>query len=305
MTPIKNQHVVPQVYLRPFASNDTIHVLNKEDVKVFPSSIRNVGCEKYFYDIPPALLVGTSDPQVVEKTLADIDGRFAQCRDAFIGDAEQRLAFSPKTKDSLVAFLAVQWLRTQVMRQVLVSIAEATSTIPGLDATLADVLNVPPESVSYMHARNIFNPEHQKEVQAILKSHIWLLAVNYTDMLFYASDSPVVQLPHAHDALGPRRGIASGGIEIAWPLSPRHMLLLFERTHHKHLEECENRIIPLLDASADVLPYNQRQVAEAYRQVFSSDGNFKVAIELLEHQPDLRNVFRPRVQAMGTRGNGA
>lgn len=305
MTRIKNQHVVPKGYLRPFASTDIIYVLNKEDVKIFPSSLGGVGCEKYFYDIPPAFLEGTVDSQVVEKALADIDGRFAQCRDAFLSEAEQRLAFTPVAKDGLVAFLAVQWLRTQVMRQVLVSIAEATSAIPGLDATLAEVLAVPPESVSYMHARNLFHPEHQHEIQAILKSHIWLLAVNYTDTLFYTSDSPVIQLPHAHDALGPKHGIASTGIEIAWPLSPRHMLLLFERTHHKHLEEIENRVVPINDALAHVLPYNQRQVAGAYRQVFSSDGKFEEAIKLLELNPHLRTVARPRVQAMSPKGGSA
>jgi hypothetical protein len=305
MTRIKNQHIVPKVYLRPFASNDTIHVLNKEDLKTFQSSLQGVGCEKYFYDIPPAFLEGTSDSQVVEKALADIDGRFAQCRDTFISEAEQRLAFTPVAKDDLVEFLAVQWLRTQVMRQVLVSIVEATSAIPGLDTTLAEMLAVPPESVSYMHARNLFHPEHQHEIKAILKSHVWLLAVNYTNMLFYTSDSPVLQLPHAHDALGPLHGIANCGTEIAWPLSPRHMLLLFERTHHNHLKEIENRVIPVSDASAHVLPYNQRQVAEAYRQVFSRDGKFDVAIELLDLNPHLRAVARPRVQAISPKVGSA
>jgi hypothetical protein len=256
MTPIKNQHVVPKVYLRPFASDETIHVLNKEDSGTFRSSIRNVGCEKYFYDIPPALLAGTSDPQVVEKALADIDGRLGQCRDALLSEAEQRWAFSAMAKNSLAEILAVQWLRTHVMRQALVSIAEAASAIPGLDAALADGLHVPPEAVSYMHARTIFNPDYQQAVQAVLSSHIWLLAINCTDMLFYTSDSPVLQVPHARDALGPRLGIATCGIEIAWPLTPRHMLLLFERTHHKHLEEIENRVIPIIDASVHVLPYN-------------------------------------------------
>jgi Protein of unknown function (DUF4238) len=50
---VKNQHFVPQFYLRRFAdSNEHLFVYDKRTDKSFPNNVKNIAHESYFYDIP-------------------------------------------------------------------------------------------------------------------------------------------------------------------------------------------------------------------------------------------------------------
>jgi hypothetical protein len=296
MDEIKNQHVVPRGYLKRFALDDQIHVLSKDSAKTFLTNIKNVACERGFYDIVSCGGEGHVHGQIVEKALSDIDDRFVGCRDAFLQEGDRCPQFSVEHKVRLVEFLAVQFLRTQVMRRAIRDVGEAEVPTAGADSILAESLRVPAESISSVHAGIIFQPERRLEIESVLLGHVWLLGVNHTDMAYLTSDSPVIQISHVSDALGPVCGVASEGSEIAWPLSPSHILLLYERSHHQHLEQVENRVLDIRDAHKHVLPYNQRQVTQSFRQIYSADGQFRPALELLQKNQSLRDVHRSRVE---------
>lgn len=53
MPKVKKQHYVPQFYLRNFSNdNKQIFVFDKFDKKIFSANIKNVGCQRYFYNTP-------------------------------------------------------------------------------------------------------------------------------------------------------------------------------------------------------------------------------------------------------------
>lgn len=65
----KNQHYVPQSYLRYFAnSKEQLWVYDTKDKKSFKTSIRNIASERFFYDIEE-LDKTTGKEQFIEKEL--------------------------------------------------------------------------------------------------------------------------------------------------------------------------------------------------------------------------------------------
>ena len=76
---IKNQHFVPQFYLRRFAdSNEHLFVYDKRTDKSFPNNVKNIAHESYFYDIPKEWTEPGADLQAFEKALSEIEGVHAR-----------------------------------------------------------------------------------------------------------------------------------------------------------------------------------------------------------------------------------
>jgi hypothetical protein len=78
----KNQHYVPQAYLRRFAPDQRqVWVYDKQDGRVFRTDVRNVASETYFYDIDPDALepgatVSGESLTAVERGLQGIEAEF-------------------------------------------------------------------------------------------------------------------------------------------------------------------------------------------------------------------------------------
>jgi Protein of unknown function (DUF4238) len=71
---VKNQHYVPQFYVREFAdSNKQLCVYDKCTDKVFPNAVKNVAHESYFYDIPKDWAEPGTNLQAYEKELSSIE----------------------------------------------------------------------------------------------------------------------------------------------------------------------------------------------------------------------------------------
>ena len=53
MNKVKNQHYVPQFYLKQWANNkEQLFVYDKKQKKSFTSNVKNVVSSKFFYDFP-------------------------------------------------------------------------------------------------------------------------------------------------------------------------------------------------------------------------------------------------------------
>jgi len=62
MPPTKNQHYVPQFYLKNFSADDkTIWVYDKSSKKSFRTGVANIAAERFFYDVAPDS-VSSRDP---------------------------------------------------------------------------------------------------------------------------------------------------------------------------------------------------------------------------------------------------
>lgn len=298
MSKTKNQHFVPQFYLRGFSyENGQIFVFDKFERKFFKTNIENVACEKNFYDLPSTEANQTGiDEQIVEKGLSELESEFSKSLDYLLNQARKkrrrRGLFSNNHKRNLALFLAIQFLRTREHRSQTIEMMEKMGKallekFPGEDPD-DYYIEVNKDWLPIFQASFMFNPEVLDTFTQALLNHIWFVGTNTTDDPFFTSDHPIVKRAHITDHLRSYSGIASEGIEIAFPLSPEFILILCERTAFMEYEKFENRMIPL---NADnVTYYNSLQVVQSYRQVFSLKDNFNLAHEMYETHP---NAFTP------------
>lgn len=56
MNKVKQQHFVPQCYLKNFANEDTLFVWDKIKKSIYPSPVKNVAQQGYFNDFPDSFL---------------------------------------------------------------------------------------------------------------------------------------------------------------------------------------------------------------------------------------------------------
>lgn len=297
----KNQHYVPCVYLERFAfKGEQLYVFDKTDSRSFPSSVKNVACEKFFYDIPEQYLHEDAELQVVEKHLARMEGRFAPCRDAILSQVEGNGRFDPKLKDEFADYLLLQMLRTKTHREQYLEMGRMIQAVVKGNPDLAKSMEIPDDQISFEHARMMFSPDFTAPMKKAILSHIWVVGINQTAKSLYTSDSPVIRNPHVKHPLMGTNGVACEGIEIDFPLSPQHVLIVAERSYHGHMSRWENSAFPFADENC-VLFMNQMQVHEAYRQVYSDQPDFTHATELLRRHPEVSKIDRPRSELASPR----
>ncbi|MGM3308051.1 DUF4238 domain-containing protein [Anabaena sp. WFMT] len=78
--PKKNQHYVPRSYLENFSIDPSknekqIFVFDKVTQKKFPTNIKNITLERYFYDFPETFVLPREDPQKVENFFNELEIR--------------------------------------------------------------------------------------------------------------------------------------------------------------------------------------------------------------------------------------
>ena len=301
MSIVKNQHYVPRVYLEKFAfKGEQLHVFDKTASRSFPSSVKNVACEKFFYDIPEKYLQEDAEFQVVEKHLSTMEGRFAPCRDSILSQIESGGRFDPRLKEEFADYLLLQMLRTKTHREQYLEVGRMVQAVVRANPDLAKSMELPEARISLEHVRMMFSPEFTSPMKRAILSHIWVIGINETEKSLYTSDSPVVRYPHVRHPLMGTNGVACVGIEIDFPLSPKHVLIVGERSYHRHMIRWENRAFPVADMNW-ILVLNQLQVNEAYRQVYSDQPDFSHAIELLQRFPQIGEIDHPRSELVSPR----
>jgi len=301
----KQQHYVPQSYLKRFSTDEhSVFVFDKFTQKVFRTNIANVASERYFYDF----YVDTAhelniDVQLAENALGgDIEAAYSNIIDSILQklrkNARKRVLRSHH-KTSVSYFIALQAIRTKEHRSTQTQLIEK-----GMEAVLAKTSEhrrdeyqvwVDAEYVSLLQSLSMFGPTVQAVANA-LRKHIWLVGVNQAERPLYTSDHPVVRRAHKKDPYQIRSyaGLASEGIEIALPMTPKYILILCERTFHKHLATKDGGLM-LLDNHEYIKYYNSLQVAQSYRQVYCPSDNFHLAKEMCKTHPELCEPGRARV----------
>jgi hypothetical protein len=98
---------------------------------------------------------------------------------------------------------------------------------------------------------------------------------NLTRQPLYTSDHPVVTKAYLPVPGRSFTGLRSPGIEVAFPLSSRHLLAMYERTHFFRMAPHHERV--LLLTAVDVDHYNALQVRQSHRQVYCEKDEFDQA----------------------------
>jgi len=290
---VKIQHYVPRSYLRYFARNRRyLFVFDKHVGRKFRTTVDNVAAEKYFYDLP------SESDQALEHAFARmVDGNYPGWVDDILSTADSGRRVNHKQKKNLAFFIALQTLRTRWLRnaniEVLNQIEEAFSHLSkkfeqkhGIplrpDASLSALLSADKEGTAKLdQIASIEDPDAVQSIVEILLNHIWIVGINKTDQPFYTSDNPVVRRAHKSDPVRSYSGLRSEGIEIAFPLTPKCIVVLFERTFHTDLEVLDCAFMPI-DENGVVYGYNALQVCDSHRWIFSSSNDFGLAEEICD-----------------------
>lgn len=321
MSKVKRQHFVPQFYLRNFASsNGRTYVFDKFEQRIYASNIEKVAAVNYFYDVPQEkvsafakeisedlrnqgieadekAIVAVLSSQMVEQYLSVMEQRCSKVIEDVLESLEGRRRFKHKYRTMLAIFVAIQFLRTLAQRKSMMELAQKSelrvmelvnklNEVHGTNTTAEDIgIAYDPDKTQFLHKFHYLQPETIRRFAEIFYRHIWYVGVNETANPLYTSDNPVVKHAHMKDDWRGNNGIASPGIEIVIPITPKYLFILLDRIYFKHAEARENTLRSL--SHDNILRYNSLQVDQSTRQVFSISDNFELALTICKEEPEI------------------
>lgn len=258
---VKNQHYVPQFFLKRFHSSNInkIWCYDKIWKRSEERSIKGVACEKYFYDKNRGEVEGS-----LEYFIAKVESDAAPVIEKIIR-TKNLLTLTDDEKVIIALFVGLQFCRTQ-------SFLEQTERF---QKELFEFID-PKYILRFNDTKNVWRSTFQdipKLALILIKKHCFLLESNND---FYTSDNPLVLQNTVNNR--PHRGnlgINSDGIEIYLPLSPSLVFCMF----------CERTLpsFPILYPcpALTVENLNSLQVVQSKRFVFSYQKKFELVKDML------------------------
>jgi len=210
----------------------------------------------------------------------------------------------PRPRHFLSAYLAIQMMRTKESRITSIQMMETIRAIlkksyvdagkePPPDEELMDGM-APEEAARDIQNRSLLDGAMIQKMATILFRHIWVIQEAFGNEQFLTSDNPFAKRPHITGTWRSMSGIASTGIEIVFPLSPKFLLTLCERNHFQNMQRFDGQRLPLL-CHDNMIYNNQFQVYDSNRFVFSQNGEFSYVEQILRENPIHGNPNKMRV----------
>lgn len=204
-------------------------------------------------------------------------------------------AFSDEEKELFSLFIAIQIIRTKTFREDIGDMIEKLYQTLAYKSQMFDKDAIPKEEfevsvdkdfVKLQHSSMILDPDMTIQIAETLYKHIWVVYVNKTNHPFYTSDDPVARIPHKHDKYMSYSGLSSEGIEIVFPISPNLLLAMYDtKTFSSYFSD---RQFVVVDQKDLVDYFNQAQVYNSYRCIFSQKENFELATQICKENPIFR-----------------
>lgn len=319
------EHYVPQRYLRYFANDNKFYVYDKEKVQKRPGNVSDYACERYFYDVDFEELKQEKieedfnfqfDPEI-EEIIKTID---IQHIEHWFGENVETWLFNPISKISstynmanpkklntlsvltddemnyISLYLATQMIRSKEFRE---NVKEIYERMPlflmkkrgGIkERELADSIKLQIKNENYLkliHAQYLMDEEMMANFAIHFRNKIWIIGYNKTDTPFITSDNPIVKYGH----LG-MQGVNSKGIEIAFPISTKLILMLLDSEMFGALQPFHNHFFEL--QPEEIKYYNSLQIQQSYRYVFGKEDDFELAETIMKDNPVLSNIKHER-----------
>lgn len=294
MDKVKIQHYVPRFYLKNFAfqrdKEYRFYCFDKSDLRHFPVNIRNIGCEKFFYE-------GKAEKQILEKALSNLEKDFNKVYKKL---AESRSLFSLnwKEKEKIASFVAVQDLRTREFREILRSLGKEMKRVLGakpLSKDFEEQLKTidTEETARSIHVNIVTDTLSGKTgMTKIILSMKWMLFENYTKIPLWTSDQPINRFNPINNPLG-NLGLKSRGIQIFFPLNPTLGILFCDPVKYF------SKPAKVTCIKENIIFSNTLQVRSSTRHVFSNNNDFYLAKKWLDENPEFTEPNRRRIQAIG------
>jgi hypothetical protein len=302
----ETQHYVPQLYLRGFTNAaGSMFCYDKSADRSYPTTTKAAAQEPNFYEIPPSpglnVPVNTIEKAlgVVETTWAPMLADLIRSADAGGISARQVVEFAP--------FLVLQWMRTKTYRDMAYEMVKkfGQAQVDELielnypDAAGAMTFQVDKKGMPAVQSQMLFDQRLVERMAGDLEHHYWVIGTNETEHPFYTSDNPVVRRGHQRSEDGRLLvGVRDPGIEFAFPLDSRHILLILERTHFATWGRHDNLAVKL--TPEQINDYNGLQVIRSCQRVYCAKDNFGVARQVCAARPEVRDPNRPRVRVENT-----
>jgi Protein of unknown function (DUF4238) len=273
---LRNHHFVPQFYLRTFGIGNSVAVYNLDRSLLVPrASIAGQAQKSRLYGKDASVEVALSD---LERDVAPIIRRAIQ---------KQELPTGPSKEDaSLLYFISYQWRRTPAAGDEV-----ETFSTKMAQAVLRFAPNIPGDAKEAIPGLRI---KHENPVLfsmgiagslGPLLADLWkCLLVNRSPIEFITSDAPVVlhnMWAESVTHMG-TTGFASAGLQLLYPLSPRHLLLMQDRDVYAFGCKQSPRVVEIRDA-ADVDALNAMQLSVANQNLYFSGD--RATMESIDRLP--------------------
>lgn len=265
-------HYVPVFHLDRWrvGGSGSIGVLDKREKKTFQATPRNVGAEVYFYSRLPEAQVVEGWLSLIDERLAKLYRRIERKRDVAHLTQEDR-----GWADVLLALMAI---RTRAARESARATYERVANLVAKAKGVTDwTVKVTEEGALGAHISML--PDLLSYAYWVGRLKLTLL-VNRTQVPYTTSDQPVTRwngLPPRPSRDG-RFGLASQGIQLRMPISPRLCLLACDPEVYESLPSRREVHNPL-----EVQSERRLQLSQSWRHVFSTvKDSFSLELEELE-----------------------
>jgi len=220
---VKIQHYVPRFYLKNFAiekgGDYWLFCFDKPECRSFRVNIKNVACEKFFYE-------NKQDEQRLEKTLSKLEKDFSKVYYKLTA-SRSLLILNWREKSILASSVAIQDLRTREFREVLRSTAKEMKRVlagKNLSKNLENQLETLDSEANIQEIQSKFITETLSGKNGLIEIFLymkWILFENNTNIPLWTSDHPINRFnPIDQSPLG-NLGLKSRGIQVFFPLNPR------------------------------------------------------------------------------------
>jgi Protein of unknown function (DUF4238) len=276
----RRHHHVPEFYLKHFAVDGKVRVQDLINNTAHTTSPKNIAVEKDFYRDKYS-----TDPFYFEKSLAEREGRFSHCQKQVI--ASCFLSISKVHLDSsmlqiLSEFAILQYGRSLSFRGVVDE--SRLSVYQELEPFIAKHPLLSNEDEQYLknefqrmfgdtastHVEFLNSHIELEKMMKVLQQHLWYFGIASEKEQFITSDNPV----RVSNFLLPNHssGIASLGVQIFFPLSPRVCWIMLDSRLIKELKgnNFPNNLSLLTLNDSHVAYCNNLQRQQASRQIFAT-----------------------------------
>ena len=227
----KNQHYVPQFYLRYFSvdkKNVGTYILESEQ-NIPSAPIKGQASRDYFY----------SDNMEMEKILSNLESCAKKVLDKIIAAPTEPL--SKEDKNTLFDFTVIQLGRTKVpasrvnqwyeeRARSLPEVFSKMSTDTGGDQgeSLKDLIGEPPPFPAK------YSVAAHDQIRDIMRDLSVKILVNKTDKSFITRDNPVAKYNQFMERMGQEAyGLGARGLQIFFPLSPQIGVMYYDPKCYK------------------------------------------------------------------------
>jgi hypothetical protein len=250
----KNQHYVPQCYLKRFSNTSSlasICLYNIDGMKLIPQApIKKQCSQDYFY----------GEDLKLEKALQPFEGKYSNLVRQI---ASQGYFLNEKDKSFLLDFWLLQHLRTEAASKRLVEMSEGIVEVAGIEDYKFQIKDAVQQSM-----KSFFDTRHH-----INDLKLCLLR-NKTPKVFYTSDDPAILTNHwyFHDARAKFQsfGIASAGVLLLLPLTPYIMMIAYDPNVYNM---AESRGWVNIKNKSDIDAFNLFQLINCHSNIYLNNSN--------------------------------